>query len=303
MRPELTLILTVDVGPADAVIDHRHENGGDWDRTGAGIAVLCDALDAVADELGQRVATTWFVRADAFVASQFGEPLAMAHRFVEQLRSRLDAGDELGWMPQVYASTSHTIDYADLEATHRAFAEAFGAPASVRMGGLFHDDRTMALLDAIGVRFDSSALPGREKSDRGWRIDWRGTPATPYHPDRGDYRRPGPDPLRLLELPLSMLPIQAPYDLQPLPRYFDPTFHPSLLAPCLHAFATPGPRVAVLHPDALLPPSSSGGHPLVAYAPAAFAANLRALKQRVDDAGLRLRTATLATVGVAHAGA
>jgi hypothetical protein len=301
VRPELTLSLTVDVGPADAVLDHRHERGGDWARTEAGVAVLCDTLADFADEAGLRVAATWFVRADAFIAAQFGDPLAMVHRFADLLRARLDAGDELGWMPQVYSADTGGIDYAGLEATHCAFAAAHGAPASVRMGGLFHDDRTMAMLDALGVRFDSSALPGREKTDRGWRVDWRRAPATPYHPDRGDYQRPGADPLRVLEVPLSMLPIAAPYDLHPLPRYFDPTFHPSLLAPELRSLAVPGLRVAVLHPDAVLPPPPGGGHPLVGYSPQALTTNLRAFRALAAQAGCPLRMPTLAAAASALA--
>jgi hypothetical protein len=277
--------LTLDVGPDDAVLGHAHERTSAWTRTTAGLRAMEDVQRQLAVLLGAPAALTWFVRADRHLAVTDGDALAAYTRFGEAMREHAAAGDAVGWMPQVYSADGGTPDYADLEATCARVRDAGWPAEAVRMGGCFHDDETMARLDGLGVAVDCSALPGREKRDGGWRLDWRGTPAGAFHPALADYRRGGTPAHRVLELPLSMLPLAAPYDATPLPRYFNPAMHPELLAPHVDDLATRADYVqGVLHPDELVPPAH-GGHPLVAYSPAACVDSLGRLIERVRAHG------------------
>jgi hypothetical protein len=220
------------------------------------------------------------------VAATEGDALAVFARFASFLREREGSGDCVGWMPQAYASGAPGVDYDDLAATARALHAAGWPVRATRMGGCFHDDRSMAVLDDLGIAIDCSALPGRQKSDGGWRLDWRGTPGAAYHPGRADYRRPGSPALDVLELPVSMLPIRADYDREPLLRYLNPAMHPDRVAPGLDALVVRAPYLqALVHPDELVPPAHGRGHPLVAYAPEAFAQNLAAWVARAREHG------------------
>jgi len=287
------VLITVDVGPAGAVSGHAHERDGDWARAARGVEVLRDALKAHEDELGSALPATWFVRADAIVARQLGDRCALVRGLAPVLDPLRAAGHEHGWMPQIYSGLDAGVDHADLAATHAALAGAGFAPASVRMGGCFHDDDSMAALEALGVRHDCSALPGRHKTDGGWRADWRGTPATPYRPSRADYRVPGTPARALLELPLSMVAIAAPYDAAPLARYVDLAYHPPLLADAMAGLAARDAVVALVHPDTLLPAPADGGHPLLAYDTAALRHHLRALREAAARLGRGCRFETV----------
>jgi hypothetical protein len=118
----------------------------------------------------------------------------------------------------------------------------------------------------IGIEFDSSALPGRTKTDPGWQVDWATTPSRRYRPSVADYRVPGSPRLAICEVPLSTVSIRAPYDAAPLARYVDPCVHPSLLWQNLEAaLADMEYLLCILHPDEVVPRTDAGGHPLIAY--------------------------------------
>lgn len=263
----LPVFLTLDVGPDDAVLGHAHESAPAWTRTAAGLDDAAWLVDALARHAGAPVAATWFVRADARLAQAGGDALSAHVAFGDFLRERRARGDTIGWMPQAYSAQGGPPDHDDLETTCRRLREAGWDARAVRMGGCFHDDATMARLDALGVEVDCSALPGRRKDDGGWRFDWTTTPAHAFHPAQADYRVAGSPARRVLELPLSMVPVAAPYDARPLPRYFNPAMHPALLPDAtLAALAAREDYVqCLLHPDELRPAGANGGHPLVAH--------------------------------------
>ena len=278
MESELALFLTADVGPANAVLGAGHGTRGRWEHTEDGLAVVRDVLRSVQDRLGIGLTVTWFVRADRLIERQFGERLAIFRRLSGLTDRLVREGHEIGWMPQVYAGPAGEIDYEDLSVTHAALASSVPAPRSVRMGNCFHDNRTMHLLNDLGVRFDSSAMPGREKHDRGWRMDWVGTPEQAYHPSVADYRKPGAPQLDILEVPLAVRPIKAPYDAAPLLRYLNPCMHRGFFWQNLHELiASSSYLLCILHPDEALPCQGERGHPLVAYSKDELEFNLREL--------------------------
>ena len=68
-------------------------------------------------------------------------------------------------------------------------------------------DEVMHALESLGLRTDSSALPGIKFQEltQGYGCDWIGAPADPYFPSRYDYRRPATETaLEILEMPISL---------------------------------------------------------------------------------------------------
>src|SRR5688572_8899209 len=214
----LPVMLTVDLGPDDAVHGEGRSDALSWERTARGLATMTEAFRSLENDLGAAMAITWFVRADAAVERHLGSGTAVLRMFAPLLSRAAQAGHELAWLAQLPGEMdARALD--DLARIHSGFvAEAF-APKSARAGELRHDNASMAALDALGIAFDSSALPGRVRRDGGWRLDWAGTPAHPYHPSVADYRRPGEPHRRIIEIPFTTVPIRAPYDAAPLARY------------------------------------------------------------------------------------
>lgn len=258
-----------------------HELGGDWARTEAGIGALQEAFKDFGDRHEMGVPATWFLRADRLVTQQFGDPIHVIRMF-----SRLGGmperdRDEIGWMPQVYEGDRPEVFYDDLSQIYEKIGAVGPLPRSVRMGDCFHDNRTMKIISELGVRVDSSAVPGRQKSDGGWRMNWIGTPERAFHPSMEDYRTPGSSRLEVLEVPLSVSPLAAPYDSAPLLRYLNPCMRREyFLEGIQRLLLSSDYLVMVLHPDEVVPGRPQERHPLVAYSVDEVAANLDDLMRR-----------------------
>lgn len=291
MASILTVFLTIDIGPADAILGRGHETQGDWTRTEAGLAILQDVFRSIEDLSGSPLIATWFLRADRLIDKEFGDRLSIFQKFSAFTEHMIHAGHEIGWMPQIYSDGISSIDYEDLETTYDAIGKSGLPPRSVRMGDCFHDNRTMTLLDDLGVRFDSSAIPGREKTDLGWRMDWIGTPTEAYHPSVADYRKSGLPRLSILEVPLSVLPILAPYDSSPLLRYLNPCMRRNMFwqnQNMRQLISSGAYLLLVLHPDEVVPVSGGKGHPLIAYAAEELRFNLSELLEISKLLGMRV---------------
>ena len=273
---DLPVFLTVDVGPDDAILGAGDSEAGSWTRTHEGLGGLLHVLGEVEKASGLRPVVTWFVRADALIESQFGSALAVFHSVMPVLEARLSRGDELAWMPQLYSRDDSRVRYRDLNRVHGQLTEAGFAPVSVRMGNCYHDNRSIAVLAALGIEFDSSAVPGRSRLDGGWRMDWTGTPATAYHPSVHDYRVAGEPGLEILEIPMSVVEMKAPYDAGPLLRYVNPCMRPEFLWPSLEKGLDSVPYLlCTSHPDEVV--ARKDGHPLIAYSQNVFRENLLAI--------------------------
>jgi hypothetical protein len=289
----LRVSITIDLDP-----DHQtrpgHMQGIAWQGLVAGVPALRGCFQELADLWATPIEVTWFARHD----DQVDLTRDKAHR---QARQRIEdlarGGQHVAWHPHLYRQRSHRWvlekEAERLEVQVRRHLDLVKMlPIDwqhVRIGEAFHSTHLMNLLDQLGVVSDATALPGRHRHDEHYHIDWRPTPATPYHPDRRDYRvaGDGETSLSIVEVPFSMLPLQAPYDSAPLRRYFNLAFRPELMREAIHEHVRQNDQIiAVVHPHEALPTDSD--HPLVAHDIDAVRANLMALYQAANQASKKL---------------
>lgn len=226
---------------------------------------------------------TWFVRADDQVGSLHGDPFALHRRHAPVLTALRRAGHEIGWHPHAYVRSGdgwiQNTDEASVadELTRLApAARALGLNV-VRSGWGYHTNRTMRAIADAGFTTDSSAMPRpRYAFDQSVK-DWTTTPATPFHPSAADYRVPGEPALSILEVPITMGPVPAPYDSVQVVRYCNPAFHEAALAPALDTWCRRhAPVVTITHPYELLP--SATPHPLIGFSTDTFERNVTRLE-------------------------
>jgi hypothetical protein len=193
-----------------------------WRGATEGLPAVKEAVRGLTDSRGRGPVFTWFLRADDQVRQMCGTYSWFVAAHGPLLRSVQEGGDELAWHPHFWrrarANGAWIQEIADvdwqvdmLQRTHRELAAGFPGPlTSVRMGWGYHNDRTFAALENLGITADLSAVPGfRTLTGRRpakWEnlFDWRISPRAPYRPSRSDYRRPARGEeraFRLLEVP------------------------------------------------------------------------------------------------------
>ncbi len=245
---EIPVLLTVDV------CDGAHDRGDRKPRFKDVMDILPEIGDILGEAISQKgnapLGMTWFVRSDGQVAEHTGSAAGLVRGwsgFWEDIREN---GGEVAWHPHLYKRRAQT--WIPIRDPKRLAGEAERIwneinsegwrPVSARMGETVGSTELMNFLDSAGIRTDASALPGRSRDDGMRLFDWKRTPSEPYHPARGDYRRPprplgagdkveGERPLKLLEVPFTMAGIRAPYDpkgqsSRPSRRYVDLSYAP-----------------------------------------------------------------------------
>lgn len=265
----LSLVVTVDVDN-DGVSLANERDRLSWN----GLALIPQISEVVRSF---DLPATWFVRADTQLHDLYGSVdfLLTEHRPLWASLAR--AGDEIAWHPHVYApedggyrpvrderevSRSLQSIHAELLARGHRFA-------SVRMGEAMGANSIMRTLAELGLLADSSALPGRHRVDRDRCFDWSTTPNAPYRPSTADYRVPGSPELAILEVPMTVSPVHAPFDPGPLPRYTNLAYHPQIFAAALDRWldgladkTADAVLTLIVHPDELM--TQTDRHPLYA---------------------------------------
>ena len=150
----------------------------------------------------------------------------------------------------------------------------------VRMGWGFHTNTTMRAVADAGFSIDSSAIP---RPTYEWDLsvkDWTRTPLHPYRPSARDYRVPGQPEIGLLEVPMSVGVIAAPYDTQPVMRYINPAFHQAAVGTALDTwFSRFNHLVTVTHPYETV---GGASHALIAHDPVTFERNVEAIERLAE---------------------
>jgi len=307
---DLPVLVTVDV--CDGSFDQEERKGRFRD--------LMELLPGIRDLLGEvvvswwgeRLPVTWFVRADTQVKEVTGNAMGLYHGWKDFWRGIRSSGGEVAWHPHLYKR--HGQRWTPIRDPQKLRTEAEKIrheisgeewkPLTCRMGESVGSNELMALLDSIGMLADSSALPGRVRDDGQRWFNWENTPRIPYHPAKGDYRRPSAalgsgdrakeeESLSILEIPFTMAEIRAPYDSGKVRRYVDLSYDPeSLRKGMASLYKTAEYLVLVVHPlqaaGREVPP---GG--LVVGGWATVRQNLKAILEDIESANRNVHFVTM----------
>lgn len=208
------------------------------------------------------VKATAFVRVDQQLEKHFG----YTHLFEKVRRAIEKSGRpeiEIGWHPHIYAlnSSAYTVARDEVMVTELldevySSVEEVRSLKCVRLGGTQGSNLIMKTLDEFGFEVDSSANPGRSMSDDHRHFDWSRSTNSPYHPGVEDYQEEGTRNYRILEVPITTVPLKAPYDKAPKARAINPCYRHELFTEMIlkneGALKELGFCVMLFHPDELI---------------------------------------------------
>jgi len=208
LKKTIYIIFGFDVDPdRDYFVENISPDGLSWRGLLEGIPRVKDKLQKLTDSDSRSPVLTWNLRVDHQIKQVYGtySHILTAHKdFLLELEKN---GDELAWHPhfwcydekkKVWYQNYQDVDWQVemLEKAFAAYQEALpGRARTVRMGWSYHNNRTFATLDRLGVEVDISGVPGLKilpQKQGGCMTnfyDWAITPIKPFYPSTVDYRR------------------------------------------------------------------------------------------------------------------
>ena len=209
VRKRRSLVLCLDAEPR-----RRRPDPGEpeaWDS----LKELAELLESLRPRLesatGSSLRVCWFLRLDPQIEKVYGAPTWPAETYRALFDAGRRRGDEIGI--HVHAWRWHQedgewfADYGDqtwvehcIQTSVGAYREVFGTtPASFRFGDSWMNNRTLALLEELGIRYDLTLepgvkdVPGLALGERatGVGVEYVATPTEPYRPSFDDFKRPG----------------------------------------------------------------------------------------------------------------
>lgn len=284
---KIALTIDVDSDFFDSSLSRNKKGELQWNGIETGIPLLVEMFKKYRDSFGNPVKITWFVRVDNQIKEIYKNAAYLLIKYRRLWETFEKRGDEIGWHPHLYRKsegkwiqeTRPTYIKQDLQESYKAMTESGFSPICSRIGEAFQSNEIMVELFKLGIRIDSTAMPGRVRIDEQRNIDWKGTPSSPYYPSATDYRIHGKenDRIGILEVPMSMIETRTEYDKKSLERYVDLSFRNHIMKDGLEAHIRDNNHlVSILHPSTILHIYDIN-HPLVSYNIAEVEKNLNTI--------------------------
>ena len=304
-KSELPIALTFDLDPDyfdPSMGPNYNSQRLSWRGIQYGVPAIADFLSGIKDSYGGRACATWLPRVDNQIENIYGDYGQILDEFDPLLRNLFSSGDEIAWHPHLHKEENGTAQQETnaqrlkqvLVQAQNALSQRNWRPRATRIGGNYGSGPLMQILEDLGIEVDSSAMPGRRRTDNHYLFDWSSTPTQAYCPARSNYRTPGTPSHTLAEIPLTMLDVLADYDERPRKRYFDLSFHSRALKPGLEKLLADAPYIVTdTHPSTILEEVAPSPHGLLSFSLKTFRSNLQTVMENCARLNRPIRFVTL----------
>jgi hypothetical protein len=254
---------------------------------------LDSLIEAAKRKFNINIPVTWFIRCDESVKVNLGAYDGLLKKLTSFIKKRTNIGDDFGLHPHLYSFTkskhdnhltSDEIIYQINEAVN-AWKFFFGAsPKFSRIGEARMCNVIARELERHNILIDSTALPGRSRSDNGFQFNWENTSEFLYKPSADDYRitsAKDTENLNFYEAPFSMISTQSEADVRPINRYLNLSYKSKILEPSFSSLRDKRDIICVVHPHEVT--SKKGTiHPVISYNEKDFLLNIKNLINALD---------------------
>jgi len=226
--------------------------------------------------------TTWFIRIDNQIKTLYGSEDYIFLKHAEKIKWLRNNGHEIGWHFHSYVINDgkwvqNTNDELVVEEMKQVFPIVQKHNLKIsRMGWTYHTNKTMKMLEQLGVKYDFTAFPRPNYNWDKILRDWHITPSYTYKPSLEDYRIPGNPSLDLNQVPITSvkLPSKTDTDIDVL-RYLNPAYKEEYFEIGLSK-TNDFIMNTLSHPYEFLP--SGTKHEMLSFSPNVFLSNLQTLE-------------------------
>lgn len=178
------------------------------------------------------IKTTWFIRIDSHIEHFFGKADYFFIKHTDKIEWLRENGHSIGWHfhsfikqgQRFVSNNNEDLLCEELKEMHKVI-EKYELNI-LRMGFGFHSNKTLKTIEELGLKYDSSALPGMILNRNKTNADWSVTGQEPYFPSAEDYRKEGINKRSVLEIPLATVNYEdksnRAWKIYPLNPAYDP---------------------------------------------------------------------------------
>ncbi len=273
-----------------------------WEGLDLGMPLLIEQIEKISREFDIHIPITWFVRCDGQIKSQYGNHAYLLAKYDKWWSDRLKAGDDIQWHTHLYKKyngnwiqeTNTECLKKDLTDSQHAYEKLGYRFSFVRFGESYCTNQLLDIIEKLGIKAGSSAMPGRYRVDKEKNIDWRNTPNVPYHPSIENYKVPGKPERNFIEFPMNTVETQVSYDKDPIARYVNLSFHKNVIDDGIRTFFSQhNTLISITHPfeivDKFFTDSDETTHPLLSFNPETVSKNLRNIIHIAQEMGKSLQ--------------
>lgn len=206
MQDPIQLLISIDVEPDERFL--MLNGSASWRGLEYLFAHVGEMREKLSQSTGRSAHLGWYWRLDPQIEKAFGNAAWPLRTYECEIAVLARAGDEFGVHPHAWRwddkRRTWYVDLADqswieycVRSSLDAFEKFFGRPCkSFRFGDGWINDKTLDLIERLGVNFDLTLEPGRlaVKHGQPWELvtadnpDTRGAPIMPYWRSRNEFR-------------------------------------------------------------------------------------------------------------------
>ena len=227
---DFKVCITIDTD-ADPLIED-HKTSVSFKNLDYSLNKISDKILELENKMNIKLPVSWFVRVDNQIKDEFGSYDWILNNYSKFWENERLKKNEIHWHSHIYEKiddkwvfpNDKSFYLSEIEKIFNFLKKKHFEPKCIRMGEAYMNNDIMKLLRNLGLKADSSCIPGRKRKDKEKFFDWSRAKNLPYFPSDYDYQEEEKVKKNFLEIPMNTITTKCEYDKKPLLRYMNLAF-------------------------------------------------------------------------------
>jgi hypothetical protein len=217
-----------------------------WSGFDIGSKSILKKITKISKENNILIPMTWFIRIDDQIKSCQGSAGWIYKKYNKFWKKIIKKNGSIQWHIHLNSKINnlwtkeHSIKkmIEMLTRNYKYFEKIYKKPDCIRIGEAFMNQSLSKKIQDLGIKADSSALPGRKRFDNQKKFDWLNVKNQPYFMSTNNYKRAvcKINKKNLLEIPMNTIFTKCSYDKKKIKRYVNLSFYNNILKKNLGSF-------------------------------------------------------------------
>ena len=214
-------------------LEKNNKNSISFSNLDTSLEKISSKIEEIEDKIQLRIPISWFVRIDNQIKSELGSYDWLLKKYSKYWENEISKKNEIHWHAHIYENLNDNWIFPksdefflnNAEKIYRFITKNNFEPKCIRVGEAYMTNKIMNFLSDLGLKADSSCIPGRSRKDKEKFFDWSVAPNKPYFPSKFNYQLNDTNQKKFLEIPMNTISTKCSYDKSFLLRYANLAFN------------------------------------------------------------------------------